>query len=75
MNVTEYEICDDWGWYVDTENNTFTHSFKRINNDLIKKTYSRYNDNLKDVDYPDCFIIITRFTIITCAFTYLLFGL
>jgi hypothetical protein len=44
MNLHGHTICDDWGWYIDTDSNSFISStkiknYKKINNYKLNKLY------------------------------------
>lgn len=45
MNLTTYNICEDWGWYVDIESNLLINS--NINTIVYKsnKVYNPYKKN------------------------------
>ena len=49
MNLNTYNICDDWGWYVDIENNNIIHL--QSYNDFIFHENNNSNFILKNVIY------------------------
>jgi hypothetical protein len=67
MNSNKYDdICDDWGWYIDTDNNSFVSStkfhpnkhYKNLNNYKLKlytvnedvDEYDYYKNNYRDIE-------------------------
>lgn len=58
MNLNADSNCDDWGWYVDTENNLFINStkistnkyYEKIANYKLNKLYN-VNENIDEYDY------------------------
>ena len=56
-NITNYNISNDWGWYVDTENNSYISPkiyipYKKIVTNLpsIEEEYNYHLQNYKDVE-------------------------
>lgn len=56
-NVTIYNISNDWGWYIDTENNSYINPniyipYKKIVTNLpsIEEEYNYHLQNYKDVE-------------------------
>jgi hypothetical protein len=59
MNSNTHNICDDWGWYVDIENNLLINSNKSrlyigYNNNKLSKIeeydYFRYIEDIEDIE-------------------------
>lgn len=42
MNLNSYNLCDDWGWYVDTDNTLFINS-NRIDFNITNTSYKKMN--------------------------------
>lgn len=70
MNHFVYEICDDWGWYVDTETGKNIH-IKRLNNVKFINKSIKINNN----EQTEYCVDVTRVTLVTCLIVYLLFVL
>jgi len=56
-NINNYKISNDWGWYVDTENNSHIDPYinivrKKIVNNLssIEEEYNYHQPNYKDIE-------------------------
>ena len=49
MNSNTHNICDDWGWYVDIENNLLINSNK--SSKIEEDDYSRY---IEDLESEEC---------------------
>jgi len=56
-NITDYTISNDWGWYVDTENNSYINPkiyihYKKIVTNLpsIEEEYNYHQQNYKDIE-------------------------
>ena len=46
MNLNTYNLCEDWGWYVDTENNLLINS----NLNMVYNSSKAYNP-YKNINY------------------------
>jgi hypothetical protein len=58
MNLISYNLCDDWGWYVDTDNALFINSNKfhlNIPNRSCKMMNYHYN-RLYTIDETDDYL-------------------
>ena len=83
MNSNTHNICDDWGWYVDIENNLLINSNKSrlyigYNNNKLSKIeeydYFRYIEDIEDLKSEDknglSFYTIGSTTLISALLTY-----
>lgn len=59
-NITYYNISNDWGWYIDTENNSYINTNiniyrKKVLDNLasIEEEYNYHQLNYKDVESLD----------------------
>ena len=59
MNLNKQQLCDDWGWYVDTDENLFINngvsmSHKKIKYYTLEKLeedeYDYYEKNNRDIE-------------------------
>jgi len=46
MNLNTYNLCEDWGWYVDTESNLLIN----YNLNTVYKSYNNYT-SYKNINY------------------------